>query len=142
MQLPPGGFSPDVLAATTTPMLLDFAAVRVNPEKAAARSFTLNIELTDRKETHLITVGNGVLIHEDGVRDPHAGATIRMKRPDLLMTLFMKMPFAPRVESGDIVMEGDGGALCRAGRSDRAGREQFPHRDAVRRAVHRRLRVP
>src|SRR5262249_34519774 len=36
MQLPPGGFSPDVLAATTTSMLLDFAAVRVNPEKAMA----------------------------------------------------------------------------------------------------------
>ncbi|MDE2463524.1 MAG: MBL fold metallo-hydrolase, partial [Alphaproteobacteria bacterium] len=37
VQLPAGGFSSDVLAATTTSMLLDFAAVRVNPEKAAAR---------------------------------------------------------------------------------------------------------
>jgi alkyl sulfatase BDS1-like metallo-beta-lactamase superfamily hydrolase len=106
MQLPPGGFSPDVLAATTTSMLLDFAAVRVNPQKAAA-NFRLQIELTDRGETHLITVGNGVLIHEESVRDASADATIRMKRPDLLMTLFLRMPFEPRVESGDIAVEGD-----------------------------------
>ena len=106
VNLPAGGLNPDVLQATTTSMLLDFAAVRVNPEKAA-RSFKINIELADRKEKHLITVGNGVLIHEEGVSDPAAGVTLRMKRPDLLMTLFIGMPFAPRVESGDIVIEGD-----------------------------------
>jgi alkyl sulfatase BDS1-like metallo-beta-lactamase superfamily hydrolase len=106
VQLPPGGFSPDVLSATTTSMLLDFAAVRVNPEKAA-EPFKLNLELTDRDEKHLITIGNGVLIHEAGVADPKAGATVRMKRPDLLMTLFVGMPFQPRVESGDIVIKGD-----------------------------------
>jgi alkyl sulfatase BDS1-like metallo-beta-lactamase superfamily hydrolase len=104
--LPPGGFSPDVLSATTTSMLLDFAAVRVNPEKAAA-PFKLNLELSDRNETHLISVGNGVLIHEAGQSDPKAGASVRMKRPDLLMTLFVGMPFQPRVESGDIVIKGD-----------------------------------
>ncbi len=106
VQLPPGGFSPDVLAATTTAMLLDFAAVRVNPEKAA-EPFKLNLELTDRNEKHLITVGNGVLIHEEGVSDPKAGATVRLKRPDLVMTLFVRMPFQPRVDCGDIIIKGD-----------------------------------
>ena len=48
-----------------------------------------------------------MLIHEEGVSDPAAGATVRLKRPDLLMTLFAGVPFAPRVESGDIVIEGD-----------------------------------
>jgi alkyl sulfatase BDS1-like metallo-beta-lactamase superfamily hydrolase len=107
VKLPPGGMSMDVLAATTTPMLLDFAAVRVNPHKAAARAFKINIELTDRRETHLITVENGVMIHEAGVRDPDAGATARMKRPDLLLTLLAGMPAAARVATGDIVIEGD-----------------------------------
>ena len=104
--LPIGGFNPDVLAATTTSMLLDFAAVRVNPEKAA-KSFKLVIELTDRSEVHLITVGNGVLIHEEGIRDPGAGATVKMKRPDLLMTLFGGVPHQARIDSGDIVVDGD-----------------------------------
>jgi alkyl sulfatase BDS1-like metallo-beta-lactamase superfamily hydrolase len=101
-----GGFSPDVLSATTTSMLLDFAAVRVNPQKAATQ-FKINIELTDRKETHLITVGNGVLIHEEGVNDAKAGLTVRMKRPDLLMTLLAGLSYEARIESGDIVIEGD-----------------------------------
>jgi len=107
VQLPAGGFSPDVLSATTTAMLLDFAAVRVNPEKASARGFKLNIELTDRSEKILITVENGVLVHEHGVSDAKAGSTVRMKRPDLLTTLLAGAPFAPRVESGDIAIEGD-----------------------------------
>jgi alkyl sulfatase BDS1-like metallo-beta-lactamase superfamily hydrolase len=107
MQLPPGGFSPDVLAATTTSMLFDFAAVRVNPDKAAARPFKLNLELTDRGEVHLITVDNGVLIHEEGVREADAGASVRMARPHLLMTLFAGLPSAPMIEAGDIVIDGD-----------------------------------
>ncbi|MEI9985819.1 MAG: alkyl sulfatase dimerization domain-containing protein [Aliidongia sp.] len=109
VQLPSGGFSPDVLAATTTPMLLDFAAVRVNPDKAAARRFQINIELTDRQERHLLTVENGVLIHEAGVQDETAGATVRMKRPELLMTLFAGVPLSARLASGDIVIDGDAG---------------------------------
>lgn len=83
------------------------SGARVNPEKAAARAFKLNIALTDRKEKILISVENGVLVHEHGVSDAKAGATVGMARPDLLMTLFAGVPYAPRVESGDILIEGD-----------------------------------
>jgi alkyl sulfatase BDS1-like metallo-beta-lactamase superfamily hydrolase len=107
LAFPPSGMSPDVLMATTTPMLLDFAAVRINQEKAAARSFTLNIELTDRNETHLITVGNGVMVHEAGVSDTDIDGAVRMSRPDLLMTLFGGVPVAAREEAGGIVSTGD-----------------------------------
>jgi alkyl sulfatase BDS1-like metallo-beta-lactamase superfamily hydrolase len=106
--LPPGGMSVDVLTATTTPMLLDFAAVRVNPRKASERALKINIELTDRAEKHLVTVKNGVLIHEAGVSDPTAGATVRMKRPELLMTLLAGVAPAARIASGDITIDGDG----------------------------------
>jgi alkyl sulfatase BDS1-like metallo-beta-lactamase superfamily hydrolase len=98
-----------LLSAMPTSMLLDFAAVRVNPEKAASRSIKLNIELTDRKEYHLITVQNGVLIHEQNVRDPEVGGTVRLSFQDLLMTLFAKLPIGIKVASGDIVMDGDRG---------------------------------
>ncbi len=104
--LPAAGFSPDVLSATTTPMLLDFAAVRVNPQKAI-RPFKINLHLTDRDETHLISVGNGVLVHEAGVMDARAGATVSLPRPLLLMTLFAGAPAAPLIESGAIRVEGD-----------------------------------
>jgi alkyl sulfatase BDS1-like metallo-beta-lactamase superfamily hydrolase len=107
VSLPPGGLSPDVLSATTTSMLLDFAAVRVNPEKATRQSFKLNIELTDRKEKHLVTVGNGVLVHEEGVEDANAGASLRMIRPDLLLTLFAGLPAKERIAAGAITVTGN-----------------------------------
>jgi alkyl sulfatase BDS1-like metallo-beta-lactamase superfamily hydrolase len=107
VKLPPAAMSTDVLSATTTPMLLDFAAVRVDPERAAGPGFTMNIVLTDRAETHLVTVGNGVLVHETGQRDPDAGATVTMIRPQLLMTLLAGMPAAPLIAAGEIRIEGD-----------------------------------
>lgn len=106
-ELPPMGLSPDVLSATTTPMLLDFAAVRVNPEKATAKSFKINIDVTDREEKHLISIENEVLIHETGIVEPSVGATVHLTRINLLMTLFAGVSTSSLVSSGDIVIEGD-----------------------------------
>ena len=107
VQFPPASMSPDVLSATTTSMLLDFAAVRVDPRKAVHQAFKINLVLTDRRENHLVTVGNGVLVHEAGVSESDAGATVRLTRPDLLLTLFAGLSPAARIASGDIVVEGD-----------------------------------
>ena len=63
--------------------------------------------MTDRDEKHLITVGNGVLIHETGIHDAGAGATVRMIRPQLLMTLLAGIPAAGLIASGDIKIVGD-----------------------------------
>ncbi len=115
VKLPPASLSTDVLSATTTPMLLDFAAVRVDPQKALGATFKINIELGDRDERHLITVGNGVLVHETGVHDASAGATVRLIRPQLLMTLLAGIPPAALIASGDIAVSGDATlyeALC------------------------------
>ena len=99
-------FAVDVLAATPTSMLLDFAAVRINPTRALAKPFTIRIELTDFKEAHFLSVANGVLIHEQNVDDP-AEATARMTRATLLMTLFAGVPVQQLIDRGDIVLSGD-----------------------------------
>ncbi len=106
-KLSSGSFAPDVLAATTTSMLLDIAAVRLNPDKALARPVKINLVLSDRGETHLIQVRNGVMIHEAGVQDPAADITVTMKRPVMLMTLFAGAPPAAMVASGGIAVTGD-----------------------------------
>lgn len=106
LQLPPATLSNDVLEATPTSMLLDFAAVRINPERALAKPVRLNLVLTDRAETFLLSIENGVLVHEKGVTDPSA-PTARMKRLDMLMTLFAGVPVGVRTASGDIATEGD-----------------------------------
>lgn len=107
MKVSPALFNREFLAATPTSMLLDFAAVRVDPEKAVARPFLLNLELVDRKERHLITVENGVLVHEQGIQDPRAEATARMSLEDFLVTVFLKVPVGIKIAKGDIRIDGD-----------------------------------
>ena len=103
----PAPFRPEVLGAATTAMILDVAAVRLNPEKAKGRSFTINLELTDRKEQVVLSLANCVLVHEEGVSEPSADATLRLTRPEMLMTLFGVVPVDTLVGSGAIAVEGE-----------------------------------
>jgi alkyl sulfatase BDS1-like metallo-beta-lactamase superfamily hydrolase len=106
VRLPPPSLGDDVLQATPTSMLLDFAAVRLDPVRALEKPVRLNLVLTDVDERYLLSVANGVLVHEKGVSDPEA-PTARMKRIDMLMTLFAGVPVAVRTASGAIATEGD-----------------------------------
>jgi alkyl sulfatase BDS1-like metallo-beta-lactamase superfamily hydrolase len=105
--LPPQRFSLDLIRATPTEMMLDFAAVRVNPEKAAGKRIVLNVVLTDAEEKHLITVENGVLIHEARVFDDKADATVTMKRDDMLQTMFAGVPVGLKTTIGAIKVDGN-----------------------------------
>jgi len=106
-QLQPAAPNPDMLSAMTTPMMLDIAAVRIDPVKASARAFKLNLVLNDVNETHLVTVENGVLVHETGIRDDTAGATVSLTRMELVLTLLAGMPPEQFIKAGNIGIEGD-----------------------------------
>ncbi|MBL8780409.1 MAG: MBL fold metallo-hydrolase [Alphaproteobacteria bacterium] len=99
-----------LIRATPTTMMLDFAAVRLNPERAKDVKLKLNIVLSDLNETHLITIENSVLIHEAGVRDDKADATVTMKRSDMLETLLAGVPVGVKTTTGAIKAEGRSGA--------------------------------
>lgn len=82
-----------------TSMLLDLMAVRLVPERAPAEPFTVALNFPDTGERHLVTVRNGVMVHEQGVADA-ADVSVTMPRAAFLMTLAGaggKGP-APRVE--------------------------------------------
>ncbi len=100
-QLPPLGWGPEILAAMPTSMLLDFSAVRINPDKALASPLKLNLVLTDLNETHLITIENGVMIHESGISDPQAAATVKMTRLDFLATMLAGVAVQTRAISSE-----------------------------------------
>jgi alkyl sulfatase BDS1-like metallo-beta-lactamase superfamily hydrolase len=95
-----------LVRATPTTMILDFAAVRLNPDRAKGKHLVLNIVLSDANEEHLITIENSVLIHEAGVRDDKADATVTMKRSDLLETLLAGVPVGIKRATGAIKVEG------------------------------------
>ncbi len=101
-----GALSALVREAPTT-MILDFAAVRLNPYRAKGMHLVINIVLSDANEKHLVTIENSVLIHEAGVHDDKADATVTMKRSDLLETLLAGLPVRPKTASGVIEVKGN-----------------------------------
>lgn len=99
-----------LVRATPTTMMLDFAAVRLNPDRAKDKTLKINLVLSDFNEKHLITVSNSVLIHETGVVDDKADATVTMKRADMLETLLAGVPVALKRTTGAIKSQGSAGA--------------------------------
>ena len=90
-----------IVAATPTAMLLDFVAVRLNPELALASPFVLNLRLSDRNETHRIEVRNGVLIHEEDQLAADA-PTLTLTYRSLLIGLFGQLPPAVVLARDDV----------------------------------------
>ena len=85
------------------------SAVGLHPDRAAGLSFALNIEIIDGEERHLVSVGNSVLIHEEGVTDLQADGTVRLPRAVLLTTLFGVESAIERIAAGDIQVAGQAG---------------------------------
>jgi alkyl sulfatase BDS1-like metallo-beta-lactamase superfamily hydrolase len=110
--LPAATISPSLIQATPTTMLLDYAAVRLNPNRAAEKKLVLNVVLSDVNEHYLISVENGVLVHEQNVRSDAANATVTLKRVDLLQTLLAGIPVMVKTASGAITAEGDANAYA------------------------------
>lgn len=110
--LPPPTVSLDLIRATPTAMMLDFAAVRLNPERAAGKHLAINLILSDVNEKHLIGVTNSVLIHESGVSDENADATATMTRDDLMQTLLAAVPVSLKTATGAITVDGDANAYA------------------------------
>lgn len=101
-----------LVRATPTTMMLDFAAVRLNPDRAKGKTLKINLVLSDVNEKHLITIENSVLIHEEGVEDAKADATVTMKRSDLLETLLASVPVGVKSATGAIKSDGNGSAYA------------------------------
>jgi alkyl sulfatase BDS1-like metallo-beta-lactamase superfamily hydrolase len=106
VDLPLQRISLALVRATPTTMMLDYAAVRLNPERAAGKRIVLNVVLSDTNEQHLVRVENSVLIHETNVHEANADATVTMTRDDLLQTLLAAVPVLLKTASGAIRVDG------------------------------------
>jgi alkyl sulfatase BDS1-like metallo-beta-lactamase superfamily hydrolase len=101
-----------LVQAMPAKMMLDNASVRFNAERAAGKSLRLNIVLSDVNEKHLVTIENAVLIHEEGMTDDKADATVTMKRQDLLETLLGGVPVSLKSATGAIKVQGKSDAYA------------------------------
>lgn len=103
-QRPTTAASLDLIRNTPSGLLFDLLAVRLDPAKAAA-PLKLAFVFPERNERILVTIRNGVLVHEEGVADP-ADATVTLPRAAFLQAVFTGAAPQARVE-------GDAGALAR-----------------------------
>jgi len=75
--------SPDVIRAMPLDMFLDFLGVRLDGKKAAGKSLSFNLVLTDTNEKYLVGVENSVLHYSKDRTSDTADASLTMSRSDL-----------------------------------------------------------
>ena len=113
--------APDILAQLSVEQILDAMAIRLDGPRAWDVRLTINWQVTDPDERHLIELENGVLNHRPG-HDPEADATLTIERQALNEMLGKEADLAELATSGRLRVEGDGGEAGRAARPARRAR--------------------
>lgn len=102
----PNTASPDIIRAVDTTMLLDYTGIRLNPEKAAGKTITINMHLTDISEKYVLELRNSALTNRKGV-DENADVSIEMPR-SLLNSVFLKeTTLAQAITDKKLTIKGD-----------------------------------
>ncbi len=91
--------------------LLDSMSVRLVPDRAIA-PMTIAFEIPDVKERHLVTIGNGVMLHEKGATDA-AQATLVVPRRALIGLIGGAVKAPELMAAGQLAINGDLAVLQR-----------------------------
>lgn len=102
--------SPALVSGLTTELLLDYLAVRLNPERADGFALVVEWAVTDQDTVFGLTVRNCVLSHESGVR-PDAVATLASSRRTLEALVLGVSSIAQAKTEGALTVAGDAAAL-------------------------------
>lgn len=100
-----------IAANLTVSMLLDSMAVRLVPDRAMA-PMTIAFEIPDARERHLVSIGNGVMLHELGVADA-AQATLVVPRRALIGLIGGAVKAPQLMAAGQLQVKGDLAVLQR-----------------------------
>jgi alkyl sulfatase BDS1-like metallo-beta-lactamase superfamily hydrolase len=100
-----------IAANLTVSMLLDSMSVRLVPDRAIA-PMTIALEIPDAKERHVVTIGNGVMLHEKGVTNP-AQATLVVPRRALIGLIGGAVKAPDLIAAGQLDIKGDLAVLQR-----------------------------
>jgi alkyl sulfatase BDS1-like metallo-beta-lactamase superfamily hydrolase len=112
VQKPPQPASNTIAANLQVASLLDTMSVRVVPERALGAPFTVAFVIPDAGERHLVTISNGVMLHELGVTDA-ADATLVVPRLALIGMVGGQLKPVDLLQAGTLKIEGDPAVLQR-----------------------------
>jgi alkyl sulfatase BDS1-like metallo-beta-lactamase superfamily hydrolase len=93
-------------------MVLDALSVRLIPEKALGAPFTVAMVISDQQERHLVTIANGVMLHEK-TADGTADATLTVPRLGFLALIGGRVTAADMMKAGVLKIDGDPAVLQR-----------------------------
>ncbi len=104
----PNTASPDIVQNMSATMLLDYMAVRLNPEKAVGKKMKIGFNFTDTNELYTLILQNSTLNNRIGL-DDDADTTIMTTRVTLDKIMLGKLTVAEGVKNGAIKVEGTKG---------------------------------
>lgn len=98
--------SPDIIKNMPPQMLFDYLSVRILPEKAEGKKFTINIEFTDLKEAYTLSMENSVLNYTtEVIKD--ADVSLKLSKKTLDDVQLGKTTLEKAAEDGTLKMKGD-----------------------------------
>lgn len=107
-QLPPRPMlSADMLVALTADTLFDFIAVRLNPQRVAGRSFSINWLMQDSGERLVQKLAHSTLTQLAGKAEADASASVVTTRDTLVALIVRKFTVAEAVAAGSLKISGD-----------------------------------
>ncbi|WP_238123305.1 MULTISPECIES: alkyl/aryl-sulfatase [unclassified Xanthobacter] len=107
----PSTASPDTIRSMTLDLLFDYAAMRLNGDKAAGKVMKINWNFTDTNQQYVLELENSALNHIAGYQVPDADATIALSRAKLDDILLGQTTFEKEVSAGSVVVQGDANKL-------------------------------
>ena len=105
----PGGgtASPDLVKALTVPMFFDYLAVRLNADRAAGKSMTINWVFTDLEQRYAMTLNNSALTYRADAAHAAPTATVTLSKSVLNTMVGGKAKMADAIGQGQLVVGGD-----------------------------------
>jgi len=103
----PSTTSPDVVAAMSAEMILDFMAIRLSGERAAEANLAFDLVLTDDGTDYAVEIANGVLNYTEGRQAVGAKSKLTTTRMGLAALLGGAEIANQVLESGAVEVDGD-----------------------------------
>ena len=98
--------TPDTIRAMAPEMLFDYLAVRLNPEKAVGKTFSINIDFTDIDKRYTLFVENSVLNHSQNQIEK-ADVNLTMSKKVMNDIQLKETTFDQAISGGSVKIGGD-----------------------------------
>lgn len=107
----PSTASPDTIRAMSLDLFFDYLGIKLNAEKAANTTLTLNFVFPDIHEKYVVELNNGCLHHIQGYQSEKADATITMNKETLNEIILKQKTIESAKIDHQLKVEGDPEAL-------------------------------